>query len=422
MSLVSVLVAAGMMGGLALFLADLAKKQHVSQKKAESGAEAVALHQTVMSVLGDGKACAETLRGLDPLSGTSVAELKNRSGKVVIKSGKINNLIEVSFTLQNPSIPSGTGTRSGNIDIEMVTKKLSRAVTMGKTTTKIIPLTVEVDGSGKLTDCHSTIDSETLNIQKDMCLGMGGAWSTSTNACSVANLFQKNCSDIGGVWNSGSCDLDGRFQNMCEDIGNTWDAANRKCTVASSPQQPSNPGTTNPPTTNPVTNPSPASCPAGYDYRKKVWGKAYPPYTKSQVSNFCKQYSSEPAGHTAHIPGSNGKWYFKGVSISGSYIYIDWQNITPAATYPKLCVKAPARIRCTWFDGGCHDICKECSACEKCTGGTKPWNSQLCQNCRVNTPGSDSHSAYGVANFKACQWSKIHSASASQLKAVGIID
>ena len=241
MSIVGVLVAAGMMGGLALFLADMTKRQHESQKKAESGAEAVSLQQTVSSLLNDGKACGETLKGANisgiPSSGTPVAGIKNRSGTVVVNSGKINNLLEVSFTLKNPNIPSGTGTRTGNVEIEMVIKKLSRAVVMGKTVAKSIPLTVEVDASGNLLGCSSTLDSQALNIKlavkKDMCTEIGGIWNISGKSCSITNLFEKNCQGMGGTWDTANkkCLVTNLFEKNCQGMGGTWDTANKKCLI-----------------------------------------------------------------------------------------------------------------------------------------------------------------------------------------------
>ena len=144
-------------------------------------------------------------------------------------------MLEVGFTLKNPNIPSGTGARTGNVDVEMVITKLSRAVVMGKTVTKTIPLTVEVDGSGNLLECHSTLDSKALNIKlaakQEICASLGGVWNSPN--CSITNLFQQNCQNIGGSWNATNkkCSIDNLFQQNCQNIGGSWNATNKKCSI-----------------------------------------------------------------------------------------------------------------------------------------------------------------------------------------------
>ena len=60
-SIVGVLVAAGMLGGLSLYLATVTRQQHVTQRKAETGAELVGLHHKIIAVLYDSDACLATL-------------------------------------------------------------------------------------------------------------------------------------------------------------------------------------------------------------------------------------------------------------------------------------------------------------------------------------------------------------------------
>ena len=203
--------------------------------------ETTALHQTIFSVFNDGEACSETLKniniaGISPSAGEPVGGLKNKSGTVVVNSGKINNLLEVGFTLKNPSVP-GTGVRSGNVDVEVVVKKLSSAVTMGKVVTKTIPLTVEVDASGRLINCRSSLDSKALAIKSDakleakreMCASMGGTWNAPN--CSIANLFQANCQSMGGQWDSANKKCRNLLQKNCQDMGGAWDASAKKCSI-----------------------------------------------------------------------------------------------------------------------------------------------------------------------------------------------
>ena len=251
MTMVSILMAAGMMGGLALFLSDLMKKQHVEQKKSETGVAMTALQQTVLSIFNDGGACTETLKGMSttgiPSSGTTLsAGLKNRSGTVVVNAGKVNNLLDVKFTLKNPNIPSGTGIRSGNVDVEMEVRKLSNVVVLRKTVKETIPLIVEVDGTNKIVNCRTTLDSKALNIKmaakreakgeakQEICTGLGAIWNTSTSSCSISNLFQKQCQDVGGIWGGSpaKCSIRNLFQKQCQDFGGIWGGSPAKCSIS----------------------------------------------------------------------------------------------------------------------------------------------------------------------------------------------
>ena len=138
---------------------------------------------------------------------------------MVVNAGKVNNLLEVKFTLKNPNIPSGTGTRSGNVDVEMEVKKLNSAVVLRKTVQETIPLLVEVDGTGKLFNCRSTLDSKALSIKSDakqeMCTSLGGTWNSGTQRCSVMNLFKEDCEKMTGTTGSTSA----------------WDATTKACSL-----------------------------------------------------------------------------------------------------------------------------------------------------------------------------------------------
>ena len=60
-SIVGVLIAAGMMGGLALFLADMTRRQHTTQRQAETGTEITQLQHKILSVFYDGDSCPQTM-------------------------------------------------------------------------------------------------------------------------------------------------------------------------------------------------------------------------------------------------------------------------------------------------------------------------------------------------------------------------
>ena len=226
-----VLMAAGMMGGLALFLADMTKRQHVTQRRSETGAEVVALQHKILSVLYDGESCTKTLGpnvNFSSVAGTQISQLKNREGRVVLTadptntgSHDINRLLRVnSMTLENPQ---GTG-RTREVDMEVMLKKLGTA-NAGMETVKKFTITVELDASDKIVRCHHALDAKEQAVKERVCVAMGGLWSS--NSCSLANLFKRDCERMTGTsggtsaWNAATktCSLDNLLNPLRNDIG-----------------------------------------------------------------------------------------------------------------------------------------------------------------------------------------------------------
>ena len=113
-SILSVIVAAGLLGGLALMIAQLAKQQHQVQKKAETGTEVVALSRRILHTLYDGNACIQTLgsgTAIRPGTPLSVNAIKNKSGRDLIVTGGTygNRLLKVSsIKVVNPVVNGDT--------------------------------------------------------------------------------------------------------------------------------------------------------------------------------------------------------------------------------------------------------------------------------------------------------------------------
>ena len=228
-SIVGVLVAAGMMGGLALYLANIAKQQHVTQRKAETGTEITQIQHKILSVFYDGDACTKTLVLPAPhnrlANGRVIDELKNRQGTVVVKKGvPINRLLQVEqMVLRN--VQTTGKTREADIVITM--KKLGVA-NAGATTVKTFKITAEMESatSNVISRCHHTLDAKEHGIKSRMCTEMGGVMvcpngqpptlvngvptctgGVTITRCSIGNLFERFCSSMGGTWNSGNCSI-----------------------------------------------------------------------------------------------------------------------------------------------------------------------------------------------------------------------
>ena len=225
-SMVGVLVAAGMAGGLALYMANITKMQHVSQKKAETGAELTGLQHKILSTLYDGEACTKSLGpgSFLPLPGTtqtrSLTQLKNKEGTVVVQTGPggdVNRMLRVeSMTIKD--VRGNVGLTREAV-LEVTIKRLGEA-NKGHTTVKKFPITVELQSTPNIiARCHHTLDAKEEGIKESMCLGLGGSFTEASGGtpskCSLENLFARYCTSLGGAYAPGSpvgtCNIADRY-------------------------------------------------------------------------------------------------------------------------------------------------------------------------------------------------------------------
>ena len=228
-SMVGVLVAAGMAGGLALYMANITKMQHVSQKKAETGAELTGLQHKILSTLYDGEACTKSLGpgSFLPLPGTtqtrSLTQLKNKEGTVVVQTGSggdVNRMLRVeSMTIKD--VRGNVGLTREAV-LEVTIKRLGEA-NKGHTTVKKFPITVELQSTPNIiARCHHTLDAKEEGIKESMCLGLGGSFTEASggtpSSCSLTGLLdglhRKFCEQMGGNYSS--------YPNMRCDISHLY--------------------------------------------------------------------------------------------------------------------------------------------------------------------------------------------------------
>ena len=198
-----VIVAAGMMGGLALMLAQMTKQQAVSQRKAETGLEMNQLHHRILSVLYDGDACLETMgKGGSLHNGRTLDKLLNKGGKPVLEKGvDINRVVRVEQMVIQKVEGSG---QTKEAEVWVTIKKLGVANQGSGEILKKFPLTVELDTAGKIASCHHTLDSKEHGIKTRMCEEMGGEMitvpGTPTTACTLTNVYKTFCESLEGVY------------------------------------------------------------------------------------------------------------------------------------------------------------------------------------------------------------------------------
>ena len=243
-SILSVLVGAGLMGGLAMYLASVTKKQHTTQRVAETGAALTELHHKILSVLYDSESCTKTLvdtgfGGNDRLyDGRPLQDLKNKDGDAVVQvgaAGRISRMLEVESMIIR-GIRGGAETKEANLLVTI--KKLGEA-NAGKKTVKSFPLTVEMKSASPpvIARCHHTLDAKEHGIKKRMCLEMGGvmipvATGSTVTRCSIDNLYEKFCDEKGGNYSPSpamKCDINPVLEKFCTDMNGSWSSG--QCSV-----------------------------------------------------------------------------------------------------------------------------------------------------------------------------------------------
>ena len=230
-SIVGVLVAAGMLGGLSLYLATVTRQQHVTQRKAETGAELVELHHKIIAVLYDSDACLATLGKGNILQVGPLNKLVNKGNKTMLAIGdEINRNLKVeNMEIENIA---NAGPQSKQAEIKVTLKKLGVA-NAGVITEKRFKITVELDTAGKITRCHHTLDSKEHGIKTSMCEDVGGEMvsvpGSPTTECTLTNVYKMFCENLGGTYTDpaagtpiGQCDTNNVFQSYCTSLGGQY--------------------------------------------------------------------------------------------------------------------------------------------------------------------------------------------------------
>ena len=188
-SLISMLMAAGMMAGLALTLAELTKQQVSIRIKVEAALELVNLSRKISRMLYDGKSCKNTI-GNNPMftfANTSrsfpVDFIRDKDGNPVLQAGIKygNNLIEInSMKLEVPKINN----KVFEAKLLVVFKKTSKAIKGNAEVLREYPLSLEADSGGKLLGCNSSFDATARVVKSQLCKELGGSWNASGDICS----------------------------------------------------------------------------------------------------------------------------------------------------------------------------------------------------------------------------------------------
>ena len=234
-SIVGVLVAAGMLGGLSLYLATVTRQQHVTQRKAETGAELVGLHHKIIAVLYDSDACLATLGKGNTLQVGPLNKLVNKGNKTMLAIGdEINRNLKVEQMEIDKITNAGPQTKEAEIKVTL--KKLGVA-NAGVITEKVFKITVELDSAGKIARCHHTLDSKEHGIKTSMCEDVGGEMvsvpGSPTTECTLTKVYKKFCENLGGTYTDpapatpvGECDTNDVYRQFCVSLQGDYTQGN----------------------------------------------------------------------------------------------------------------------------------------------------------------------------------------------------
>ena len=215
-TLVGSMVSVAMMGGLALFLADLTRQQQSVQQTVETEVELGAMFNRMIRTLYDGDACNETLGVGSPIQdGRSLDYIRDEDGEIVFEVNEKygNRLLQIeSMTLTNSRIMNTAAGSFGEVELNIVVLKLSKGIKGYNKVGKSFPFSVDVvagtGGNFNLVNCHYTgnqlaeiardvatndivpmVDTKMSGTKEDFCNMAGGNFDTSAGTCSFSGTL-----------------------------------------------------------------------------------------------------------------------------------------------------------------------------------------------------------------------------------------
>ena len=236
---VGTIMAMGMMGSLGVVLGHLNKQQSIIKKKTEIYFELDNLSNRILGSLYDGNGCLETLGlGTDIIDGGALTAIKDKEGKVVVDTSQDygNQLIKVhSINISNVKIEGN----SGQMDLEVIFKKLSRSIGGNKKIVQSYPLSLEVDDLKRLTKCHYNYGNVVSLSAEGVCKSLGGAFDPVTLECALKELAfdieVEACKNMGLKFDNtaNSCVMDNIVREIqkksCESMGGMFETFSGKC-------------------------------------------------------------------------------------------------------------------------------------------------------------------------------------------------
>lgn len=182
-SLVQVMVAAGLMGGIALGVMQLSKQMQTTTVMGETSLEESQLFNHISTILIDANSCEETFKGL--AFGDSVESIKrvksDGNSVEVYTAGEIygNRALELT-----DMILSG---KEGEEHLTLVLKRIKSAYSGPKEIKKKVHLKLNFK-DGKVISCFSELSNVTETSINKSCTAMGADYDPSTQTCKNIKL------------------------------------------------------------------------------------------------------------------------------------------------------------------------------------------------------------------------------------------
>lgn len=192
-SLVELMVASGLLGGLAIYLLNISKQQTVVEKRAETSFEINTISGTISQSLLNKDSCAQTL-GVGNIinNGTQLNEIRNRSGNVLFNKIATygNNQLKLTQIIIKDLVTSGAGggNRYGEAKIDITFEKVSKLIEGNKTINRAFPIQVELSPTNALLSCYSSVDNAVATAKLEMCASLNGVFDVPTDKCNL-NAF-----------------------------------------------------------------------------------------------------------------------------------------------------------------------------------------------------------------------------------------
>lgn len=193
--MIELVISAGLVGVLAMFIANLATQQNKILTHAEAKSQELEIYNQIRIVLLGKEACEETLRGA--ALGSSITEIKNSAGSALFNVGEVygnNNLELVGLEILNDTVPLGGGL--GEAILRINTNRVKQRAGI-KFMTHDLMLRVTSDSGNNITECFSDDSGIIQTAKHEMCESMGGIFDISTHDCDIAGPM---CESIGGIW------------------------------------------------------------------------------------------------------------------------------------------------------------------------------------------------------------------------------
>lgn len=192
-SLVEVLVVAGLLGGLALVIANINKDMTTTIRRAESTSEIVNIHSAVSQILLAGRGCVNTFQGRNVTVPFTVNAIRSQTTPIydVFTVGETygQDRARINYIQVEPDGPLSVITpteRGGNITVTVGYERIS-SVNMGTAYTieREVNLQVVTNNAGELQECFSAEYNAIETARRLACESIQGVYNDVTELCEL---------------------------------------------------------------------------------------------------------------------------------------------------------------------------------------------------------------------------------------------